>query len=126
MIRFDHMHVIHQDPAYTSSLEKLLFLADVFWTGLEINAPPPPPVEKRGQNSAVDQDGKEEEEESVASSGSLIIPQDHKKSAYLWQKAAATGETEGEEEEGERLRRDEALYNYANCLLHGHGVPGMS
>lgn len=43
---------------------------------------------------------------------SLIVAQDHAKAARLWQEAS------------ERFGDRGARYNYAQCLLHGHGVPG--
>lgn len=43
---------------------------------------------------------------------SLIVAQDHAKAARLWQEAS------------ERFGDSGARYNYAQCLLHGHGVPG--
>jgi hypothetical protein len=61
---------------------------------------------------AADGDGdnpKEAEEES----GNLVIPQDHVKAARLWAEAA-----------GPHFGDKGAVYNYAQCLLRGHGVPG--
>lgn len=45
--------------------------------------------------------------------GGLIVAQDHAKAARLWAEAA-----------GERFGDQGAKYNYAQCLLRGHGVPG--
>jgi hypothetical protein len=95
-----------QDPAFGGSLAALLFLADIFWTGLVI---PRPPRTTEGGGGA----GKEDEAAGGGGGKDLIVPQDHAKSARLWAEAG-----------GARFGDKGAQYNYAQCLLHGHGVPG--
>lgn len=47
-----HTHTHTQDPALASSLPTLLFLADVFWTGLVVERPLPPPARGGDQEEA--------------------------------------------------------------------------
>lgn len=56
---------------------------------------------------------KDDTEAAAGGGGDLVVAQDHAKAARLWAEAS-----------GPRFGDKGAKYNYAHCLLRGHGMPG--